>query len=79
MVIVRGALKADCDVQLLFTDIHMRGAINGLALAKREHERWPHIGIMLASARPMQRPHGLPAGSRLEHTPRRPSGRCIST
>jgi two-component system, response regulator PdtaR len=28
-------LEADSDVQLLFTDIHMPGAINGLALAKR--------------------------------------------
>jgi two-component system, response regulator PdtaR len=66
-------LEADSDVQLLFTDIHMPGAINGLALAKRVHDRWPHIGIMVASARPMQRPHELPAGSRFEQKPYSPA------
>ena len=66
-------LEADSDVQLLFTDINMPGAINGLALAKRVHDRWPHIGIMLASARPIQRPHELPAGSRFEQKPYSPA------
>jgi CheY-like chemotaxis protein len=66
-------LEADSDVQLLFTDIHMPGAINGLALAKRVHDRWPHIGIMLASARPMRRPHELPSGSRFEQKPYSPA------
>ena len=66
-------LEADSDVQLLFTDINMPGAINGLALAERVHDRWPHIGIMLASARPIQRPHELPAGSRFEQKPYSPA------
>jgi CheY-like chemotaxis protein len=66
-------LEADSDVQLLFTDINMPGAINGLALAKRVHDRWPHIGITVASARPIQRPHELPAGSRLEQKPYSPA------
>ena len=66
-------LEADSDVQLLFTDINMPGAINGLALAKRVHDRWPHIGIMVASARPIQPPHELPAGSRFEQKPYSPA------
>jgi CheY-like chemotaxis protein len=66
-------LEADSDVQLLFTDINMPGAINGLALAERVHDRWPHIGIILASARPIQRPHELPAGSRFEQKPYSPA------
>jgi CheY-like chemotaxis protein len=66
-------LEADSDVQLLFTDINMPGAINGLALAERVHDRWPHIEIILASARPIQRPHELPAGSRFEQKPYSPA------
>jgi two-component system, response regulator PdtaR len=66
-------LEVDSDVQLLFTDINMPGAINGLALAKRVHDRWPHIGIMVASARPIQPPHELPAGSRFEQKPYSPA------
>jgi CheY-like chemotaxis protein len=66
-------LEADSDVQLLFTDINMPGAINGLALAKRVHDRWPHIGIMVASARPMQPPEELPAGSWFEQKPYSPA------
>jgi two-component system, response regulator PdtaR len=62
-------LEADSDVQLLFTDVNMPGAINGLALAKRVHDRWPHIRIMVASARPMSQPNELPAGSRFEQKP----------
>jgi CheY-like chemotaxis protein len=65
-------LEADSDVQLLFTDVNMPGAINGVALAKRVHDRWPHIGIMVASAKPMLQLDELPAGSRFEQKPYRP-------
>ena len=43
-------LAADSYVQLLFTDVNMPGTINGLALARQVRGRWPHIGIMVASA-----------------------------
>jgi two-component system, response regulator PdtaR len=62
-------LAADSDVQLLFTDVNMPGTINGLALARQVHDRWPHIGIMVASAKPVQQPELLPAGSRFEQKP----------
>ena len=44
-------LVADSDVQLLFTDVNMPGTIDGLALARQVHDRSPHIGIMVASAK----------------------------
>jgi CheY-like chemotaxis protein len=49
-------LAADSNVQLLFTDVNMPGAIDGLALARQVHDRWPHIGIMVASAKRQPQP-----------------------
>ena len=62
-------LAADSDVQLLFTDVNMPGTIDGLALARQVHDRWPHIGIMVASAKQVRQPEELPAGSRFEQKP----------
>src|ERR1700677_485988 len=52
-------LAADSDVQLLFTDVNMPGTIDGLALARRVHDRWPHIGILVASAKRAPQPEEL--------------------
>jgi CheY-like chemotaxis protein len=42
-------LEAREDVHLLFTDIQMPGAYDGLELARRVRARWPHIHLMLTS------------------------------
>ena len=65
-------LAADFDVQLLFTDVNMPGTIDGLALAREVRNRWPHIGIMVASARKAPLPEELPAGSWFERKPYSP-------
>jgi len=44
-------LAASPDVKLLFTDIEMPGQLNGLDLARRVHERWPHILLIVTSGR----------------------------
>jgi|ERR1700728_2538067 CheY-like chemotaxis protein len=62
-------LAADSDVQLLFTDVSMPGAIDGLALARLVRGRWPHIAIMVASAKRVSQPGQLPVGSRFEQKP----------
>jgi two-component system, response regulator PdtaR len=62
-------LTADSDVQLLFTDVNMPGTIDGLALARRVHDRWPHISILVASAKRAPQPEELPVGSRFEQKP----------
>jgi two-component system, response regulator PdtaR len=62
-------LAADSDVQLLFTDVNMPGTIDGLALARQVHDRWPHIRIMVASAKQRPQPDELPVGSRFEQKP----------
>ena len=62
-------LAVDSDVQLLFTDVNMPGTIDGLALARQVHDRWPQIRIMVASARQEPQPEELPVGSRFEQKP----------
>jgi two-component sensor histidine kinase/ActR/RegA family two-component response regulator len=42
-------LESRSDIDLLFTDIQLPGAMNGLKLAYAVHERWPSIKIILVS------------------------------
>jgi CheY-like chemotaxis protein len=45
-------LLEDTDgVQVLFTDIQMPGAMDGLGLAREVHRRWPNIRLLLTSGR----------------------------
>lgn len=44
-------LRGDPHVDLVFTDVHMPGATDGLALAARIHETWPDIQVLLTSGR----------------------------
>jgi two-component system, response regulator PdtaR len=66
------ALEANSDVQLLFTDVDMPGTIDGLALARQVHDRWPHIGIIVVSGKSMPQPHELPAGCQFHRKPYSP-------
>ncbi|GEO16583.1 response regulator [Microvirga aerophila] len=42
------------EVQVLFTDVHMPGSMDGMALAEQVHGRWPHVRLLISSgyARP---------------------------
>jgi CheY-like chemotaxis protein len=64
-----GLLESDSDVQLLFTDVSMPGKMDGLALAREVHDRWPHIGIMVVSGQSISETHELPAGCRFLRKP----------
>jgi two-component system, response regulator PdtaR len=64
-----GLLEADSDVQLLFTDVRMPGKLNGLALAREVHDRWPRIGIMVVSGQSIPETHELPDGCRFLRKP----------
>jgi CheY-like chemotaxis protein len=44
-------LDTRSDVRVVFTDIEMPGSLDGLALARRIHERWPRIGVVVTSGR----------------------------
>src|SRR3954469_7202041 len=42
-------LETRPDVQVLFTDVNMPGALDGLGLAQTVHERSPEVGILIGS------------------------------
>jgi CheY-like chemotaxis protein len=55
-------LKDHPDVSVLFTDINMPGALDGLDLARVVHESRPDIRLLIASGRVRPDPGDLPAG-----------------
>jgi hypothetical protein len=66
------------DVHVLFTDIHMPGSMNGLALAHHAHRHFPWIALLVASgdARPGKK--DLPEGCRFLAKPYDP-GHAIAS
>jgi CheY-like chemotaxis protein len=44
-------LESRSDIGVLFADVNMPGSMNGLTLAARVAERWPHIRLVLTSGR----------------------------
>lgn len=44
-------LESRADIGVLFTDINMPGQMDGLTLAARVAERWPHIRLVITSGR----------------------------
>lgn len=61
-------LGAQNTVRALLTDVNMPN-VDGLALARIVRQRWPHIGVVVTSGRPM--PSGLPDGARFISKPYR--------
>lgn len=51
------------DIQLLFTDVHMPGDLDGFALARRTAEHFPHVAIVVASGEAQPGPEDLPEGA----------------
>lgn len=57
------ALKVLADhpeVDLLFTDVNMPGKMDGLELAARVHEQYPHIRLVVTSGKRYLTDHALP-------------------
>jgi CheY-like chemotaxis protein len=57
-------LESRSDIALLFTDIQMPGAMDGLALARSVHKRWPPIKIILVSGQLQLSSGDIPPDSR---------------
>ena len=58
-------------VHVLFTDVQMPGSMDGLALAHHTRTRWPHIALLITSARPELHRTTLPERSRVSAKPYR--------
>jgi len=56
-------LEARLDIRLVFTDIQMPGAMDGLKLAAAIRNRWPPIKIVATSGHHAIRDGELPEGS----------------
>ncbi len=56
------ALEQRADVQIMFTDVQMPGAIDGLRLAHVVSQRWPPVRIIVTSGRMRLRQDDLPKG-----------------
>ncbi len=57
------------DVHAMFTDVHLPGSMDGLALAHLTHGSWPQIAVLIASGHARPRPEELPEGSRFLSKP----------
>ena len=57
------ALERRSDIGVLFTDVQMPGAMNGLDLAWLVHDRWPRIGLVITSGHLRPEQQGLPDGA----------------
>jgi two-component system, response regulator PdtaR len=63
--------ETDSDIRLLFSDVSMPGSMSGSDLAQQVAERWPTVGIIMASGRP--RPNKLPSSMLFHDKPYEPA------
>jgi CheY-like chemotaxis protein len=60
------------EIDALFTDIHMPGSMDGVALAHLSKRSWPWIALLIASGLARPRSEDLPEGSRFLPKPYHP-------
>jgi CheY-like chemotaxis protein len=47
------------EVQVLFTDVHIPGSMDGLELAEQVHRRWPHVLLLISSGYAQPQPEEI--------------------
>jgi CheY-like chemotaxis protein len=62
-------LENRSDIRIVFTDIEMPGAMDGVKLAHAIRRRWPPIELLLTSGRHQVRKEDLPARGRFLRKP----------
>jgi DNA-binding response OmpR family regulator len=50
------------DVVMIFADVRLPGAMDGLDLVREAKMRWPHLSVILTSGNPGDRLRALPSG-----------------
>lgn len=71
----KAALKVLADhpnVKVLFTDVNMPGALDGLDLAREAHVRWPAMKLVVTSGRPKPADRDIPDDGRFVAKPYSP-------
>ena len=63
------ALSDGSAINILFTDLHMPGDLDGVMLAREVSQRRPEIGIIVTSGRASLSTDSLPEGSRFYTKP----------
>ncbi len=53
-----------CQIHALFTDVHVPGPMDGLALAHLARRNWPWVRLLIASGRARPPTHELPEGAK---------------
>lgn len=66
-------LEGRTDIGVLFTDVNMPGHMDGLMLAARVAERWPHIRLVVTSGRKGFSNHEMPDHGQFVQKPYRQS------
>lgn len=56
-------LEANPRIAAIFTDVQMRGAMNGIELARLVHKRWPAIKVVVTSGNTSLSANDLPPGA----------------
>ncbi len=64
-------LEARSDVTLVFTDIQMPGALDGMDLVREVHARWPNVFLMITSGRSTPASVDIPDDGRFVSKPYR--------
>jgi CheY-like chemotaxis protein len=62
-------LAAHAGIDVVFTDVHMRGSVDGIALAHTISEQWPNIGIIVVSGQMPTQAERLPKGTKVMRKP----------
>ena len=71
-VVVEAAHAADAlicleqdtaDIAVICTDVHMPGEMDGIALARHAHERWPRTSLLVMSGKARPAAGELPEGA----------------
>ena len=57
------------EVQVLFTDVHMPGSMDGMELAEQVHARWPHVLLLISSGYARPHPYEIPDHGRFMPKP----------
>jgi two-component system, response regulator PdtaR len=66
-------LKEDADrVAAMFSDVRLRGPLNGIELAAFVAVRWPQIAICVTSGVALERPYRLPKNAQFMPKPWKP-------